>query len=83
MVADTVTVISKALGSDEAYKWESKGAEGYTIEPCEKDSVGTEIVLKIKANTEDENYDDYLDEYKLKTLLKNILILLNIQLKWM
>ena len=55
MVADVVTVISKALGSDEAYKWESKGADGYTIEPVEKDSVGTEIILKIKENTEDEN----------------------------
>ena len=54
MVADVVTVISKALGSDEAYKWESEGAEGYTIEPYEKDSVGTEIILKIKENTEDE-----------------------------
>ena len=68
MVADIVTVISKALGSDEAYKWESDGADGYTIEPCEKDSVGTEIILKIKENTEDENYDEYLDEYQLKRL---------------
>ena len=70
MVADTVTVISKAFGSDEAYKWESDGAEGYTIEPCVKDSIGTEIILKIKENTEDENYDEYLDEYKLKSIIK-------------
>ena len=62
MVADEVTVISKALGSDEAYKWESSGADGYTIEPFERDSVGTEIILKIKENTEDENYDEYLDD---------------------
>ena len=48
MVADVVTVISRALGSDEAYKWESEGADGYTIEPAEKDTVGTEIVLQIK-----------------------------------
>ena len=48
MVADNVTVISKALGSDEAYKWESDGADGYTIEPCEKETVGTEIILKLK-----------------------------------
>ena len=61
LVADTVTVISKAFGSDEAYKWESKGVEGYTIEPCEKDSVGTDIILKIKENTEDEKYDEYLE----------------------
>jgi molecular chaperone HtpG len=70
MVADVVTVISRALGSNTAYKWESKGAEGYTIEPCEKDSVGTEIILKIKVNTEDENYDEYLEEYRIKSIIK-------------
>ncbi|MEH7247275.1 molecular chaperone HtpG [Neobacillus niacini] len=70
MVADVVTVISKALGSDEAYKWESNGAEGYTIEPAEKESVGTEIILKIKENTEDENYDEFLEEYRLKSIIK-------------
>ncbi|HWO98538.1 MAG TPA: molecular chaperone HtpG [Bacillus sp. (in: firmicutes)] len=70
MVADVVTVISKALGSDEAYKWESTGADGYTIEPSAKDSVGTEIILKIKENTEDENYDEYLEEYRLKAIIK-------------
>lgn len=70
MVADTVTVISRAFGSDTAYKWESRGAEGYTIEQCEKDSVGTEIVLKIKENAEDENYDEYLEEYRLKSIIK-------------
>ncbi|RRJ64045.1 molecular chaperone HtpG [Paenibacillus oralis] len=70
MVADVVTVTSRALGSDEAYKWESQGADGYTVEPCEKDAVGTEIILKIKENTEDEQYDEYLDEYRLKTIIK-------------
>ncbi|MGZ0040532.1 molecular chaperone HtpG [Paenibacillus ottowii] len=70
MVADLVTVTTKALGSDTAYKWESTGADGYTIEEAEKDEVGTEIVLKIKANTEDESYDEYLDEYRLKALIK-------------
>ena len=70
LVADTVTVISKAFGSDEAYKWESKGVEGYTIEPCEKDSVGTDIILKIKENTEEENYDEYLEEYTIKSIIK-------------
>lgn len=70
MVADVVTVISKALGSEEAFKWESTGADGYTIEPVEKDSVGTEIILKIKENTEDENYDEYLQEYRLKSIIK-------------
>jgi molecular chaperone HtpG len=70
MVADVVTVISKAVGSDEAYKWESTGADGYTIEPAEKDTFGTEIILKIKENTEDENYDEFLEEYRLKAIIK-------------
>ncbi|MDG0872260.1 molecular chaperone HtpG [Paenibacillus thiaminolyticus] len=70
MVADVVTVISKPLGGEEAYKWESKGADGYTIEPCEKDSVGTDIILKIKENTEDDSYDEYLDDYRLKSIIK-------------
>jgi molecular chaperone HtpG len=70
MVAETVTVISKALESNEAYRWESEGADGYTIEPCEKATVGTDIILKIKENTEDENYDEYLEEYRLKNIVK-------------
>ena len=70
MVADTVTVISKALGSEEAFKWQSKGIEGYTVEPCEKEGVGTEITLKIKDNTEEENYDEYLETYRLKSIIK-------------
>jgi len=70
MIADHVTVITKALKSDEAYKWESQGADGYTIEVCEKDEVGTEIILKIKENTEDESYDDYLEESHLKSIIK-------------
>ena len=70
MVADSVTVNSKALGSSEAFKWESTGAEGYTIEPAEKETIGTEIILKIKENTEDENYDEFLEEYSLKSIIK-------------
>lgn len=70
MVADTVTVVTKPLGSNEAYKWESQGADGYSITSCEKDSVGTEITLHIKENTEDEQYDDYLNEYTLRTIIK-------------
>jgi len=70
MVADVVTVTSRALGSDEAYQWESKGADGYTITPAEKDAVGTEIVLKIKPNTEEDQYDEFLDEYRLRAIIK-------------
>lgn len=70
MVADVVTVISKALGETEAYKWESSGADGYTIEPCDKETVGTEITLKLKENTEEENYEEYLEEYRLKSIIK-------------
>jgi molecular chaperone HtpG len=70
MVADVVTVISKALGSDEAYKWESNGADGYTIEPYEQVQVGTEIILKIKENTEAEKYEEYLEEDRLKAIIK-------------
>ncbi|MBS4177756.1 molecular chaperone HtpG [Lederbergia citrea] len=70
MVADEVTVITKALGSDEAFKWQSAGADGYTIESTQKDSVGTEITLKIKENTEEENYDEYVEEYRLKSIIK-------------
>ncbi|MGG3623286.1 molecular chaperone HtpG [Bacillus gobiensis] len=70
MVADTVTVITKALGSDEAYKWESQGADGYTIDTHPKETVGTEIILRIKENTEDETYDEYLEEYRLQSIIK-------------
>jgi len=70
MVADVVTVVSKALDSDDAYKWESTGADGYTIETCEKDSIGTEIILKIKENTEDESFDEYLEPYRLRAIIK-------------
>lgn len=70
MVADKVTVKSKALGSDEAYVWESEGAAGYTIAPCDKETVGTEITLQIKENTEDESYDEFLENYRIKAIVK-------------
>ncbi len=70
MVAETVTVISRAQGSDEAYKWESGGADGYIITSCEKDTAGTDIIIKIKKNTEDDDYDEFLNPYKIKSLVK-------------
>ena len=70
MVADKVTVISKAYGADTAYQWESEGVDGYTIEPCEKDTVGTDVIMSIKPDSEEEKYDEYLEAYKLSSLIK-------------
>lgn len=70
MVADRITVESKAYGSAEAYCWESSGADGYTINPCVKDTAGTIIRLTIKEDTEDEKFSDYLDEYRIRSLIK-------------
>ncbi len=70
MVAEKVTVISKKHGSDEAYQWESEGADGYTVTKSAKESVGTKIILSLKPNTEDENYDEFLKEYTLRNIIK-------------
>ncbi|MBO6141202.1 MAG: molecular chaperone HtpG [Ruminococcus sp.] len=70
MVAKEVIVKSKAYGEEGAFEWRSKGAEGYTVEPCEKESAGTEITLVLKDNTDEENYDKYLDQYQLQSLVK-------------
>jgi len=70
MVAKRVTVISKAYGSDKAYMWSSEGVEGYTIEEASKDGCGTQIILEIKDNAEEENYDEFLTPYKIKQLVK-------------
>ena len=70
MVSDCVTVISRAYGSDEAYQWQSRGADGYTLEPCEKEEYGTVIILNIKEDTEDEHYSEFLDTYRLQGLVK-------------
>ena len=70
MVADAVTVISKAYGSDEAFMWQSDGADGYTITSCEKAAPGSDIIMHIKPNAEEENYDQYLETYKLQELIK-------------
>ncbi|MBR4242043.1 MAG: molecular chaperone HtpG, partial [Eubacterium sp.] len=70
MVASEVEVISKALGEESANKWISSGADGYTIEPCDKEERGTTIILHIKENTENENYDEYLEQYRIQELVK-------------
>ncbi|MEF9933949.1 MAG: molecular chaperone HtpG [Clostridium sp.] len=70
LVADKVTVLSRNIDSEEGYKWESFGAEGYTIEPCSKEEVGTEIILKVKESSEDEDYEKFLDEYTLRGIIK-------------
>lgn len=70
MVASKVEVVSKAFGSDTAYKWTSEGADGYTVEECEKENAGTVITLYIKEDTETEDYSRYLEEYTLSELVK-------------
>ena len=72
MVADQITVVTKKYGCDQAYRWQSSGVDGYTIEPCEKDTVGTDIIMHIKPDTEEEKdeYSQYLREYSLYRLVK-------------
>ena len=70
MVSDRVTVVSRAHGADEAWKWESEGADGYDIDPSEKDSCGTDITLKIKENTEEDSFDEFLDPYRIRSLVQ-------------
>lgn len=70
MVASEVKVISKAYGSDEAWLWESEGVEGYTLQPAQKETVGTDIILRIKESGEEENYDEFLEQYRISSLVK-------------
>lgn len=70
MVSDMITVVSRAFGSEEAFKWESKGADGYTIVSANKESFGTDVTLKIKENTDEEKYDEFLEEYRIRSLVK-------------
>ncbi|MDU7337308.1 MAG: molecular chaperone HtpG [Clostridium sp.] len=70
MVSDCVTVYSRAYGSEEAWRWQSKGVEGYTVEPCEKEAHGTKIVLSIKPSSEEENFDEYLETYRIRAIVK-------------
>ena len=70
MVSQRVTVVTRAYGSEKGLKWVSSGADGYTIEEVDKDTVGTEITLDLKPDTENEKYDEFLDEYRLRSLIK-------------
>ena len=69
MVADSITVISKKYGSDTAWKWTSD-SDGYTIEPAQRDAAGTDVIMKLKADTEEESYAEYLEEYQLRSLIR-------------
>ena len=70
MVAHTVTDRSRAYCADDAWEWKSNGADGYTVEPCDKADVGSEVILHIKADTEDESYGEYLEQYRIEGLVK-------------
>ena len=70
MVADNVTVISRKYGSEEAWMWQSSGADGYTLMPCEKETVGTDIIMKLKDDTEDDKYSRFLETWQLRGLVK-------------
>ncbi|MEG2857780.1 MAG: molecular chaperone HtpG, partial [Clostridia bacterium] len=69
MVSANVKVFSRAAGEDLANCWESNGADGYTISKCEREEVGSCVILKLKENTEDENFDEFLDEYRISELI--------------
>ncbi len=70
MVASSITVISKKYGEDTAWKWVSDGADGYTIEECTKDAPGTDIIMTLKADTEEDKYSEFLEEYQIRSLVR-------------
>ena len=70
MVSDMITVESRAYGADEAWKWSSSGIEGYSVDPCDKDTYGTTVLLHLKPDTDDEKYSEFLDEWKIRELVK-------------
>jgi len=70
LVSDEVTVITKKYGSDQAYMWKSKGADGYTVEECEKDGWGTDVIMHLRPDDENERYSEYLEQYRLQDLVK-------------
>ena len=70
MVADQVTVISRAYGQDVAFKWDSRGADGYTITPCQRDSVGTDVIMHIKVDTDEDSYSQYVEQNHIAAIVK-------------
>ena len=70
MVASSVTVISRKYGEDTAWKWTSDGTDGYTIEPCEREMPGTDVIMTIKEDTEEEKYSEFLEEYEIRSLIR-------------
>ena len=70
MVADEITVLTKKYGEEQAYRWQSSGADGYTVTECDKETVGTEVIMHIKPDTDEENYSEYLEPYRLHALIK-------------
>lgn len=70
MVSDTLTVVSKAYGFEEAAVWESQGADGYTVKPATKETAGTDIIMHIKSDSEDENYEEFLETSRLRSIIK-------------
>ena len=70
MVAKRVAVVSRAYGSDTAWRWESEGADGYTLEPAEREAWGTDIILTLKDNEDEDNYDEFLEPYRLRAIVK-------------
>ena len=70
MVSDHITVITRKFGSDVAYKWESSGADGYTITECGKETVGTDVIMHIKEDTEDETYGEFLESWRIQELVR-------------
>ena len=70
MVADRITVRTRKYGSEEAWQWQSSGADGYTITPCDKEGVGTEIIMHIKPDTDDDRYSEFLEEWRLQDLVR-------------
>ena len=70
MVSDQITVVTRKYGAESGYKWQSSGADGYTIAECEKETVGTDIIMHIKADTDDEKYGEFLENWKLQELVR-------------